>query len=99
MYNIPNICQTKSRIRPRASSQGLSEIDNDRKTNIKGKEMNEISLMAIIRLDTELENAIGFRDHYLKHAHETGNFIMFDYWDATLNLIIEDIINLGESHV
>ena len=59
--------------------------------------MNEISLMAIIRLDTELENAIGFRDHYLKHAQQTGNFIMFDYWDATLTQIIEDIIHLGDN--
>jgi hypothetical protein len=39
--------------------------------------MKDLSLMAIIRLDTELENAIGFRDYYLKRAHDTGNFIMF----------------------
>jgi hypothetical protein len=95
LYNIPNICQTKSPIEPGASSQGSSEIDNDRKTNIKGKEMNEISLMAIIRLDTELENAIGFRDHYLKRAHDTGNYIMHDYYDSLINEIIEDIIQLG----
>lgn len=64
----------------------------------KGNEMNEISELAIIRLQTELENAIGFRDHYLKHAHATGNFIMFDFWDATLNEIIEDIIHLGDDY-
>lgn len=58
--------------------------------------MNELSELAIIRLQTELENAIGFREHYLKHAQRTGNHIMFIYWDTALNEIIEDIIRLGE---
>jgi hypothetical protein len=61
--------------------------------------MKDLSLMAIIRLDTELENAIGFRDYYLKRAHDTGNYIMHNYYDSLINEIIEDIINLGESHV
>jgi hypothetical protein len=92
LYIIPNICQTKSPIEPGASSQGSSEIDNDRKTNIKGKEMNEISLMAIIRLDTELENAIGFREHYLNQQ----DLVQYAIWDQTIDDIITDIIKLGE---
>lgn len=60
--------------------------------------MNEISELAIIRLQTELENAIGFREHYLKHYQKTGNIIMFTLWDTTLSEIIDDIIKLGEDN-
>lgn len=56
----------------------------------------ELSELTIIRLQTELENAIGFREHYLKHYQQTGNNIMFEYWDTTLDSIINEIIKLGE---
>lgn len=55
----------------------------------------ELSELTIIRLQTEMENAIGFREHYLKHAQLTGNNIMFEFWDTTLDAIINEIIDLG----
>ena len=55
----------------------------------------ELSELTIIRLHTEMENAIGFREHYLKEAQRTGNRIMFEFWDTTLQAIIDDIIDLG----
>lgn len=56
------------------------------------KDLNELT---IIRLQTEMENAIGFREHYLKEAQRTGNRIMFEFWDTTLDRIINEIIDLG----
>ena len=54
--------------------------------------MNELNELAIIRLQTELENAIGFREYFLRqndlHAYAT--------WDQILDNIITEIINLGE---
>jgi hypothetical protein len=54
--------------------------------------MNELSLLAIIRLDTELENAIGFREYYLKQQ----DLHQYAVWDQTVDDIITDIIKLGE---
>lgn len=54
--------------------------------------------LTIIRLQTEMENAIGFREYYLKEAQRTGNNIMFEYWDTTLDQIINEIIKLGGDH-
>lgn len=56
------------------------------------KDLDELT---IIRLQTELENAIGFREHYLEHAQRTGNNVMFEFWDTTLQNIIDEIIELG----
>ena len=56
----------------------------------------DLSELTLIRLQTELENAIGFREHYLKHYQETGNIIFFIYWDTEMHEIIEEIIRLGE---
>jgi hypothetical protein len=54
--------------------------------------MNELSQLAIIRLDTELENAIGFRDYYLKQQ----DLILYNVWDQTVDDIITNIIKLAE---
>ena len=55
--------------------------------------MNELSLLAIIRLDTELENAIGFREHYLNQQ----DLVQYAIWDQTIDDIITDIIKLGNN--
>jgi hypothetical protein len=55
----------------------------------------ELSELNIIRLQTELENCIGFREHYLKHYRITGNNILFEYYDTLLDEIITEIIELG----
>ena len=54
--------------------------------------MNELTELAIIRLQTELENAIGFREYFLRQNDLHG----FAIWDQTLDNIITEIINLGE---
>lgn len=54
--------------------------------------MNELNELAIIRLQTELENAIGFREYFLRQNDLHG----FAIWDQTLDNIITEIINLGE---
>lgn len=54
--------------------------------------MNEITELAIIRLQTELENAIGHRDHYL----QIGDYNLYNLWDEQLDNIITEIIRLGD---
>lgn len=52
----------------------------------------EFSLINLIRLDTELENAIGFREAALKNQ-DINEYII---WDNELNNIIIEIESLGE---
>lgn len=52
----------------------------------------ELCELTIIRLQTELENAIGNRDHYLS----IGDYNLYHLWDETLQNIINEIIKLGE---
>lgn len=52
------------------------------------KDLHELN---IIRLNTELENAIGFRDYFLKK----NDYNSYNVWDTELNNIIDEIINLG----
>jgi hypothetical protein len=47
--------------------------------------------LTIIRLQTELENAIGFREHY----YTIGDHNLFCMWDAMVDEIIDEIIKLG----
>lgn len=48
--------------------------------------------LAIIRLQTELENAIGFREHYLK----TDQYTLYNVWDNEVSNILDDIMELGQ---
>jgi hypothetical protein len=70
-----------------------SKSDNKILTkHFKGKEMNkDLNLLNIIRLETELENAIGNRDAFLCG----GDWNMVNMWDEQIENIIEEIINLG----
>jgi hypothetical protein len=52
----------------------------------------ELSMMNLIRLDTELENAIGFREAAIR-SEDMCEFIV---WDNEVNNIINEIENLGE---
>jgi len=52
----------------------------------------DLSLINLIRLDTELENAIGFREAALK-SQDICEYII---WDNEMNEIINEIQNLGE---
>jgi hypothetical protein len=47
--------------------------------------------LTIIRLDTELENAIGHRDYYLKQ-NDIHNYAV---WDQEVETILDEIMNLG----
>ena len=53
------------------------------------KELNE---MNIYRLDTELENAIGYREYYLK----TNDIVNYAVWDQEIETILDEIIKLGD---
>lgn len=53
---------------------------------------NDLDTLAIIRLQTELENAIGFREHYL----QLQDYNLYEMWDRILDDIITEIINLGD---
>lgn len=52
----------------------------------------ELSMLTLIRLETELENAIGFREHALK----TQNFNDYIVWDNELTNIVKEIESLGD---
>lgn len=52
----------------------------------------DLSELTLIRLQTELENAIGFRNYYLTQ----NDFVQYEIWDSTLDDIITEIIKLGE---
>lgn len=54
----------------------------------------ELSELAMIRLQTELENAIGHRDHYLK----LQDYNLYHLWDEQVEQILNDIIELGASN-
>jgi hypothetical protein len=51
----------------------------------------ELSELTIIRLQTELENAIGFREHYLRKQ----NFNLYHLWDEQVEQILDEIRKLG----
>ena len=51
----------------------------------------DLSDLAIIRLQTELENAIGFKEHFLM----VGDFKLVALWEEQIANIIDDIIELG----
>ena len=52
----------------------------------------ELSELTLIRLQTELENAIGFREHYLN----IDEYTLYSVWDQEVANILDDIIKLGE---
>lgn len=52
----------------------------------------ELSMMTLIRLDTELENALGFREHALK-CDDWSEFLV---WDNEVNNIVKEIESLGD---
>ena len=47
--------------------------------------------LTLLRLDTELENAIGHRDYYLKR----GDFKRYAIWDQEIETILDEIIKIG----
>lgn len=52
----------------------------------------DLELLTLIRLDTELENAMGFREAALKN----DDFAQFIIWDNELNNIVKEIESLGD---
>ena len=55
----------------------------------------ELSELTLIRLQTELENAIGHREHYLKKQE----YNLYHLWDEQVDQILTEIIKLGEINV
>lgn len=51
----------------------------------------ELSLLTLIRLDTELENCLG----NMEHCQKTQDFIGFLTYEQELNKIMNEIENLG----
>lgn len=51
----------------------------------------ELSEITLIRLQTELENAIGFREHYLKR----NDIVQVIIWDNEIVDIIDQIVEMG----
>lgn len=51
----------------------------------------ELCELTLIRLQTELENCIGFRDHYL----QVGDVHLYHLWDEQLQNVVDEIIELG----
>ena len=54
--------------------------------------LKELNDMNIFRLDTELENAIGYRDYYLR----TNDYNKYAVWDQEIETILDEIIKLGD---
>ena len=52
----------------------------------------DLHILNLIRLDTELENAIGHRDYYLK----TNDIHSYAVWDQEVESVLDEIMNLGE---
>jgi hypothetical protein len=52
----------------------------------------ELSMMTVLRLQTELEYAIEQREHFLK----IDNFLMYEVWDQDVYDITNQIRRLGE---
>lgn len=52
----------------------------------------DLHMLNLIRLDTELENAIGHRDYYLK-INDIRNYAV---WDQEVESVLDEIMNLGE---
>ena len=55
----------------------------------------DLSVLTMIRLDTELENAIGHRDYYLKK----DNYKLYAVWDQEVENVLEEIRKLGANNV
>ena len=53
----------------------------------------ELSLLTIIRLDTELENALG----NFTHAMNTNNFTEMIVWENEMHNILNEIETLGDT--
>ena len=51
----------------------------------------DLSELTLIRLNTELENAIGYRDYYLKR----DDYLQYHVWDLEVENILEEIRILG----
>ena len=56
--------------------------------------MKNTSELTLIRLQTELENAIGNREHYLM----VQDYNLYNMWDEMVDDIITEIIKLGEQN-
>ena len=52
----------------------------------------ELSMMTVLRLQTELEYALEQREHFLK----IDNFLMYEVWDQDVCDITNQIRRLGE---
>lgn len=82
------------RLDPGASSQGLNEIDRKQET-YKGNKMkynqNDFCEITIIRLQTELENALGHREHYIRQQ----DFNRVTLWDQEVENILHEINNFN----
>lgn len=52
----------------------------------------ELSELTIIRLQTELENAIGNREHFLR----VQDYNLYHMWDEEVEQILDEIRRLGE---
>lgn len=52
----------------------------------------DLSELMLIRLHTELENAIGFRNHYAK----INDLVKYVVWEHEVEEIINDIERLGK---
>lgn len=51
----------------------------------------DLTELNLIRLQTELENALGFREHYLN----IRDYKMYDMWDIESERILDEIKQLG----
>ena len=52
----------------------------------------ELSELILIRLQTELENALGYREHYLN----IEDYVLYNMWDIEVDHIIDEIKSLGD---
>ena len=50
--------------------------------------------LTIIRLQTELENSIGFSEYYLKQ----NDYLQYHVWDLEIENILNEIIKLGSNY-
>lgn len=82
------------RIKPRGYISRLKER-HITGTIIKGYKMDnkDLSELTIIRLFTELENAIGHREHYCRK----NDYKQYHLWDQEVEYILDDIRSLGEN--
>jgi hypothetical protein len=52
----------------------------------------DLSELTLIRLNTELENAIGYREYYLK----CDDYLQYHVWDLEVETILDQIRTLGK---